>query len=184
MGAFIALLFCIEHPDAAKRLKRLVLLGANAGAVAEGSLQNRLQIPLLRTGVMPHLWRVPPIGNALVRQLFGRDPDLAFVENTRAMLVRQDVRRSLPLLHAMCYENYYEKLRDIPLETIVLCGELDRTCPPWHSRQLSSSLPRATLRWLPEVGHMLMYEAPQAVLDAVHDRSPITEDSQSTSTFA
>lgn len=184
MGGFLALLFCIEHPDAAKRLKRLVLLGANAGAVGEGSLQNRLQIPFLQTGLMPYLWRVPPIGNALVRALFGRDADLAFIQNTREMLVRQDVRRSLPLLHAMCYENYYAKLADIPLETIVLCGELDRTCPSWHSRELGRKLPKATVRWLPEVGHMLMYESPQAVLDAVHDRSPIVEDSQPTSTFA
>jgi pimeloyl-ACP methyl ester carboxylesterase len=167
MGGFLGLLFCLEHRDAAKRLRRLVLLGANAGAVASGSLQNKLQIPLLQSGVMPYLWRVAPIGNALVRGLFGREPDPQFVKATRAILLGQDVRRSLPLLHALCYENYYARVREIGVETVVLCGEFDRTSPGWHSQELGANLPHATNRWLPDVGHMLMYEAPQAVVDAV-----------------
>src|SRR4029077_16043937 len=138
-----------------------------AGALAQGSLPNKLQIPLLRSGLMPYLWRIPPVGRALMRPMFGRTPESPLIEVTRKMIVRQDVARSHPLLHAICYENHYARLRDIPIETIVLCGELDRTCPAWHSRELGAKLPRATNFWLPEVGHMLMYEAPQAVVDAI-----------------
>jgi non-heme chloroperoxidase len=169
MGAFLALVFCLRHPELARRLKRLVLLGANAGAVAVGSLQNRLQIPLLKSGLLKPLWRYPASGRALVAQLFGRSPDPVHIELTRQTLLRQDIHASLPLLQAMSHENHYGRLTEIAVPARVVCGELDRTCPAWHSQRLGRELPRAQTRWLPDVGHMLMYEAPDAIIEAVKD---------------
>jgi non-heme chloroperoxidase len=170
MGSFLALMFCLRHAELAqRRLRRLVLLGATAGEVGKGSLQNRLQIPMLASGLIKQLWRFPPTGRAMVSQLFGASPDARFVELTRAMLLRQDVRLSLPLLHAMTNESYYDRLHEIPIETRVICGELDRTCPPSHSRRLGAALPNARSRWLPGIGHMLAYEAPEAIVEAVRE---------------
>lgn len=167
MGAFLGLVFCLENPGLAQHLRRLVLLGANAGVVAQGSVQNRVQIPLLQSGVLPKLWRIPSLGRALVAPLFGRRPDPEWLELTRRMLVRQDVSRSLPLLRAMCFENHYGRLHEVPVDTRVLCGVLDRTCPAWHSQRLAQELPHASQRMLPAVGHMLSYEAPDAIHDAI-----------------
>jgi len=167
MGGFLALVFCLGHPELARRLKRLVLLGANAGAVAVGSLQNRLQMPLLKAGLLKPLWRMPVTGRLLVEPLFGQSPDPAHVELTRQTLLRQDVRASLPLLRAMSYENYYDRLAEIAVPARVVCGQLDRTCPAWHSERLGRELPRAETRWLPGVGHMLGYEAPEAIIEAL-----------------
>jgi pimeloyl-ACP methyl ester carboxylesterase len=168
MGGFLALLFCLRHPELAqRRLRRLVLLGANAGKVGGDNLQTRLQIPVLRSGLMSALWRFPPLGRSLVRQLFGSDSDPHCIELTRQMLSRQDVRLSLPLLQAMMEEDHYDRLHAIPIETRVLCGELDRTCPPSHSRRIGDALRNAQNRWLPRIGHMLAYEAPDAVIEAV-----------------
>lgn len=172
MGSFLALIFCLRHAESAqRRLRRLVLLGGNAGEVGRGSLQNRLQIPMLKSGLLKALWRFPPTGRAMVSQLFGDSADPRFVELARAMLLRQDLRLSLPLLHAMNHESYYDRLHEIPIETRVICGELDRTCPPPHSRRLGAGLPNATNRWLPGIGHMLAYEAPAAILEAVREAS-------------
>ncbi|MET0389322.1 MAG: alpha/beta hydrolase [Polyangiales bacterium] len=170
MGGFLALRYCLDHPQSAARLRRLVLLGANAGTVAVGSLANRLQIPLLELGVMPQLWRRPRVGRALVKQLFGARAELAWLEDTRAMLLRQSVARSLPLLRAMCYDDLYPRLTEIPVPVHVLCGELDRTCPTWHSQRLSQQLSAASYRHLPGLGHMLPYEAPDAVFAAISDK--------------
>jgi non-heme chloroperoxidase len=169
MGGFLGLVFCLRYPELARRLKRLVLLGANAGAVAVGSLQNRLQIPLLKSGLLKPLWRFPVTGAVLVGQLFGRSPDPVHVELTRQTLLRQDVQASLPLLRAMSHENYYERLGEIRVPARVVCGELDRTCPAWHSERLGRELAGAQTRWLPGVGHMLGYEAPDAIIDAIRE---------------
>jgi pimeloyl-ACP methyl ester carboxylesterase len=69
----------------------------------------------------------------------------------------------------MTDESYYDRLHEIPIETRVLCGELDRTCPPPHSRRLASLLPNASSQWFAGLGHMLAYEAPAAVLEAVRE---------------
>jgi pimeloyl-ACP methyl ester carboxylesterase len=167
MGGFLSIGFCLEYPELAQRLRRLVLLGANAGSVAQGSLQNKLQIPLLKLGLMPRLWRVPSVGRALIAQLFGREPAAEWLELTRAMLLRQTVARSLPLLRAMCYDDHYARLAELAVDTRVLCGELDRTCPAWHSERLGRLLAQAQNTWLPGVGHMLAYEAPDQVCDAI-----------------
>lgn len=168
MGAFLSIVLCLREPALVRqRLQKLVLLGGNAGSVARGSVQNRIQIPLLRFGVLRRLWKMPRMGRSLVAQLFGEAPDPHHVEATRLCLLRQREQQSFPMLNAMLHEDYYARLNEIPLPVSVLCGELDRTCPRWHSERLGRELPRARNVWLPRSGHMLPYEAPQAVLDAV-----------------
>lgn len=170
MGSLLALMFCLNHKELAqRRLRRLVLLGATAGEVGKGSLQTRLQMPVLKSGLMTQMWRFPPTGRALCAQLFGRSPDPHFVELTRAMLARQDTRLSLPMLDALTNDSYYDRLHEITIEARILCGELDRTCPPSHSRRLSAGLPNASSRWLPGIGHMLAYEVPDVVVEAVRE---------------
>ena len=168
MGAFLGLLFCMQHgPSARQHLARLVLLGGNAGAVASGSLQNRLQIPLLKSGLLRPLWSYRPTGRALIGQLFGATPDPQQVEATREMILRQQVSASLPLLHAMIHDDHYAQLAEVPVPAQVLCGEHDRTCPRWHSERLGAEIPASANTWIPDAGHMLSYEAPEAVVAAV-----------------
>lgn len=167
MGGFLGLLYCLQYPEQMKRLRRLVLLGANAGAVSQGSLANKLQMPLVESGILPRLWRMPNLGRSLMKPLFGRRQDRQWLELTRKMLIRQDVGRTLPLMRAMANENYYGKLSQITVETRVVCGEMDRTCPAWHSERLGKELPNARNRWLPGAGHMLGYEAPDAIISAI-----------------
>jgi pimeloyl-ACP methyl ester carboxylesterase len=167
MGGFLGLLFCLQYPEQMRGLKRLVLLGANAGAVAHGSLSNKLQMPLLEAGILPKLWRVPGLGHSLMKPLFGQNMQPEWLEATRQMLIRQDIQRTLPLMRAMNHENYYDKLSAITVETRVVCGQLDRTCPSWHSERLAKELPNARGRWLPGIGHMLGFEAPDAIINAI-----------------
>jgi pimeloyl-ACP methyl ester carboxylesterase len=168
MGAFLSIVLCLREPALVRRrLRKLVLIGGNAGSVAQGSLQNRIQIPLLRFGLSRRLWEIPRAGRPLVAQLFGPDADPRHVEATRLCLLRQREQRSFPMLNAMLHENYYARLGEIPLPVSVLCGEVDRTCPRWHSERIGAELAHGRNLWLPRIGHMLPYEAPQALLDTV-----------------
>jgi pimeloyl-ACP methyl ester carboxylesterase len=110
---------------------------------------------------------MPRVGRELMKPLFGRRQDPEWLELTRKMLIRTDASRVLPLMRAMSNEDYYGKLSEITVETRVLCGELDRTCPAWHSERLGKELPNARNRWLPGAGHMLGYEAPDAIISAI-----------------
>jgi non-heme chloroperoxidase len=172
MGAFLSVLLCLHQPSLVRRrLQKLVLLGCNAGSVAKGSLQNRIQIPLLRSGVSRKLWEIPRLGRPLVAQLFGDSPNPRHVEATRRCLLRQREQQSFPMLNAMLHDDYYARLGEISLPASIVCGETDRTCPRWHSERMGAELANAQNRWLPRIGHMLPYEAPQAVVEAVADPS-------------
>jgi non-heme chloroperoxidase len=168
MGAFLSIVLCLREPAlVGRRLKRMVLLGGNAGSVAQGSLQNRLQIPLLRVGLMRRLWKMPRAGRSLVAQLFGQRADPRHIEATRLCLLRQREQQSFPMLNAMLHEDYYARLGEIALPVSVLCGELDQTCPRWHSERIGTAPPHAKNLWLPRLGHMLPYEAPEVLLETI-----------------
>jgi pimeloyl-ACP methyl ester carboxylesterase len=53
------------------------------------------------------------------------------------------------------------------LPTVVLSGERDKTCPRWHSERLGAEIPPATNVWLPDIGHMVVYEAPDAIVQEI-----------------
>jgi len=58
-------------------------------------------------------------------------------------------------------------LRGLRMPVQVVCGDADQVTPPDLSRELAALIPGAELSWLPEVGHLSPYEAPQGVAAAV-----------------
>ncbi|MCU1280956.1 MAG: putative hydrolase, partial [bacterium] len=72
MGGFLSIVFSILHADVATaRLRGLVLVGAHAGDVARGSVQNRVQVSLIKYGIMGLMLRSRTIARAMARSLFG-----------------------------------------------------------------------------------------------------------------
>jgi pimeloyl-ACP methyl ester carboxylesterase len=59
------------------------------------------------------------------------------------------------------------QLAEITLPTLIVCGEADRLTPPKYSMYLQQHLSRSTLRILPDAGHYVMYEQPEATNQAI-----------------
>ena len=135
--------------------------------VARGSIQNRLQIPLVKAGLLPVILSSGWLGRAFVRSLFGRVAGRELVEATRRILSSQPLEVMTPLVDFQVREDHYPALAGIAVRTVVLCGERDRTCPRWHSERLGAEIPSAQNLWLPDIGHMVVYEAPEAIEDAL-----------------
>ncbi len=55
----------------------------------------------------------------------------------------------------------------IETPALVVCGSNDVMTPPKFSESLAQSLPRARLALIPNAGHMVALEAPEAVAEAV-----------------
>jgi pimeloyl-ACP methyl ester carboxylesterase len=183
MGAFLSLVFCLDHQGAAKaRVGGLVVVGGTAGAVTRGSMQNRLQIPLLKFELTNRLLRSPPFGRAFARSLFGKRPADAVLETVRLELSEANIEPAVPILEAMIREDRYDRLAEIVMPTLVLCGEKDRTCPRWHSERLASDIPEASSVWLDGVGHMVFYEKPDSIMDAVRALSSLVQERRGSAT--
>lgn len=70
------------------------------------------------------------------------------IRQNRAIMARPDARSHLPA---------------VSCPTLVLCGDADQLTPPECSREIASLIPAASLVMVPQCGHMLTMEQPDAV---------------------
>jgi len=168
MGAFLAVVLAEHYPQVVEaRLRAMLLVSGHAGIAAKGSLQNQLQIPLIRVGLMPLILSSKWLGRLFIRTLFGKVAQEEHVEVTRAILGANSTKDRVALVDFQVREDHYPALGQIKVPTIVVCGEQDRTCPRWHSERLGAEIPgarnSARNTWLPDVGHVVVYEAPEII---------------------
>ena len=171
MGGFLAIRALTGHPELARRLRGLVLFATFAGRINDGAPQNRLQIPLLEAGVLQRLARIPAVGVLFGAAQCGRRPSPAMISVFLDAFLAQDHVPLLPVLRAFAHEDHYPELPGITVPTVVMVGDADRTTPWRHSRMLAAGIPGARLVTVPDAGHVLNWEAPEALVDAVRSLS-------------
>jgi non-heme chloroperoxidase len=160
MGGFLALRFMLLHPEVARRrVAHAILLATFAGRVNEGAPQNRLQIPLIRSGVMTWLIGFPALGRAFTRSLVGLGYSDAMAEVFIPVFRAANHRALWPILEAFGAEDHYPRLRELQVPCTVMVGDRDKTSPAFHAQTMAKLIPGATLRTLPGVGHLANWEA-------------------------
>ncbi len=91
--------------------------------------------------------------------------------DVRDMVVRGMLRCSPDVVHgdftACSRFDVRERLGEIRIPTLVLCGEEDRLTPVGYSEFLSRNIAGARLETVPEAGHMVMLERPELVNRAI-----------------
>ncbi len=168
MGTFLSITFLLTYPDVAQRLKAAVLMSSFAGDIFNGSPQSRLQITLINLGLMKYILGSQSMGAVLFgATLFGDNPSYAgvrvFLEDIRS----NDLTKLVPILQAFGHENNYSKVASISVPITVICGRKDKTTPPWHTEKLASTIPNARVAWIEGAGHVLNWESPDVVVEAV-----------------
>jgi non-heme chloroperoxidase len=166
-GGFLAIKAMLEHPDLSDRLRGFVAFASTAGDILRGSPQNRLQIPLIQLGVMEWVSRSPTYSWMFGASLCGDSPSPAVMRAFNEVFAAQPHRALVPLLRALGDESYYDRLSEIMVPTVVICGDRDRSTPRWHSEQLGVRIPDARNVWVEGKGHLLNWEAPESLVAAV-----------------
>jgi len=161
VGGMIAQALAVARPD----LVRSVVLSNTAMKIGSADTWNP-RIDAVRAG------GIAPIADAVLERWFA--PSFlthapVAVEGYRAMLVRTP---------AEGYAQACEALRDTDLTAdapkliqpaICLAGADDQATPVELVQALAEALPDATLRVLPNAGHLPCIEAPEAVVQALSD---------------
>jgi pimeloyl-ACP methyl ester carboxylesterase len=75
--------------------------------------------------------------------------------------------RALGRFHGGGSHDLAPRLESIALPTLVIWGDSDRVVPAAHGRRFAELLADARLRMIPQCGHGLPFEAPEAVADAI-----------------
>lgn len=168
MGTFAGVVFLLDHAECAKeRLRGTVLVSPTAGGLARGAPQTRIQVPLIRSGLMTRIVKSETYGPFFGASLMGDEKSPAAIEAFNYVFCAQDHLRLVPIMKALMEEDHYPRLGEIRAPVVVVCGEQDRTTPSWHARRLGAEIPGARNVWVPGKGHLLNWEAPEAVVEAV-----------------
>lgn len=156
MGGMLAMEAARQAPQ---RVRGLALLGSTARPDTPELIQLRTQAiaefqqgrvePLLRANAMfafhpAHQARLVEDYIAMVQ----RAGASGLIRQNRAVMARADLRPTLGALTC---------------PTLVVGGLDDLLTPPDNAREIAAAIPGAQLQLLPECGHMLTWEQPQAV---------------------
>ena len=171
MGGFLAIAAVLDVPGVAERLRGLILMSTFPGDVLRGAPQNKAQIPLITSGILPALAANDTVGTIFGAGLCGDDVSPAMVQVFLETFRAADHKPLLPILEAFGAEDRGDRLGEITVPTVVLCGSRDQTTPPWQSERLAAGIPGAQAWWVPRAGHMLNWEATDAIVEAIGELS-------------
>lgn len=166
MGGMTVQAFAAHHPELFAERTRATTLVATAGH-SLANPANRRAPDLLRASIVERALERPATGRLLMRSTFGRRAHPHHLSATHEdwVATRSEVR--IEFLGAMQAMDLRDGIAGIGVPTTILCGSRDTLTPLPLSRSLAATIPGATLEVLPGYGHMLPYEAPDAVAAAI-----------------
>jgi pimeloyl-ACP methyl ester carboxylesterase len=168
MGGMTIMSLAAHRPEVLQdRAKATVLVATAATAVGVPSPRAaRMASALVASSTLSKAMRSRN-GHLLVRGVFGANPERSHMDLTRELFggchgpVRGDFLTSFSSM------NLVEGIATIDVPTTVIVGSRDTLTAPAKADQMVSTIPGARLVTLPDKGHMLPLEDPDAVTDEI-----------------
>jgi len=168
MGGFLSMKCLLDHPEMQhKNIKSCVLMATFAGDVNKNNFQNRLQIPLIKSGLLQKLIQWKPIGTLFGKSLLGDTSTPDVIDWIVTVFLEQDHSKLVPILQAFAEESYYDSLKNISIPCAVVIGDKDATTPPFHTDNIVKEIPNTKRIDIKGKGHCLNVEAPEEIIKAI-----------------
>ena len=170
MGGYVALAFARRHPDL---LRGLVLIATRSGpdspevAAGRGAAAEKVNssnIEGMVDGMVPKM--LAPVNR--------NSESLAAIRGFMMSSSRDGVIGAL--LGMANRPDSTPGLSGISVPTLVVTGADDEVIPPEESEALAAAIPGARLRVLPDAGHMVAWEQPEAFARELRDWLPGDSD--------
>jgi len=147
MGGAIVQTLALRHPEV---VKGIVLVGTGA----------RLRVlPPILEGIMNNFEETVP---TITRAAFSRTVPREFIERGIEQLMRCRPEVLYGDFLACDRFDIMNEAQNIDLPTLILCGSEDELTPVKYSQVLRTRIRGSRLEILPDAGHMVMMEAPDA----------------------
>lgn len=165
MGGVAAMALLGLRPETgADRAARLVLVSTLADT---SGVDRRLTLRLGNTQPYHDLADHPLHAPAVARFVFGRTPSRVLVDH--ALESNRRCPRSTRVAAALGLLGYdiTAALPTLTTPTVVICGTLDRLTPLRENKAIAAAIPRARFIAVEGAGHLVIWENPQTVADAI-----------------
>jgi non-heme chloroperoxidase len=168
MGGMTIMALATYRPAVlAERVRAVVLVSTAAADMSVGSAGlDRFASRLVGSPLLSRTMRTAN-GHRFVRGVFGAGPMPTHMDLTRTLFADCDPRVRGGFLTALSSMNLLEGIATIEVPTTVVIGSRDRLTPLARSRTMVDTIPGARLVTLPDRGHMLPLEDPDAVTDEI-----------------
>ena len=168
MGGFLSLIFQMEYPEiSTQHLRGSVIATAHAGRIADQNIQNMVLARLIQLRLGPLIFKSPVLNMKISETVFSPSASKDFVKANLKLWSRQSITPLNPILFDQINNDYYPRLSEIKLPTIVISAQADQTCPAWHSEKIAAGISGADFIELEGIGHTVVFEAPEACADAI-----------------
>jgi len=168
MGGFLSMKFLLDNPNMQhKNIKSCILMATFAGDINKNNFQNRLQLPLIKSGLLLKLIKWKPIATLFGKSLLGNNPDPEIIRLIPEVFQQQNHKQLIPILKAFANESYYNRLKEITIPCAIIIGDKDTTTPPFHTNDIVKGIPNTTRIDIKGKGHCLNAEAPNDIIEAI-----------------
>jgi len=168
LGGVAALMFVTDHaPAASASISNLVLVSTTAHWSTESPISASVPTTSRSVGFDHRPVVRSVVGSMLARPFFGNQPNQRLMDHGARRLSEMEPRTLVDLLGVMTTLDVSDQLASVGLATRVVCGTEDRITPMSGSELLAVELPNAELWPIDGCGHMMPWERPGAVVEAV-----------------
>jgi 3-oxoadipate enol-lactonase len=156
MGGMIGQTFALKHPGVFASLT-LADTTSRYPAEAAGAWLDRIKIAEtkgMEPLVQPTLerWFTAPF----------REKNKAEVARVAEQIRKTPVAGYVGCCHAIPKINVTDRLKELRVPALVICGDQDPGTPPAMAREIASNLPGAKLALIPQAAHLANLEQPEA----------------------
>jgi pimeloyl-ACP methyl ester carboxylesterase len=154
MGGAIAQTLALDHSE---HVAGIGLVGTGSKLPVNEDLMAKLALPASFEGAV----------ELIVKWSFGKEADEKLKAQGKEKMLETRPSVLLGDFQACSSFDVRERLAEIKAPACVVCGEEDKMTPLRFSETLAEKIKGAELTTVPEAGHMVMLERPEAVAKAV-----------------
>lgn len=165
MGGRIAMDFAERYPE---RLGVLVLCATHRG-FSHFPEEKKREFVQLRKEPLVSGGEPKDIAGPVAATLIGRDPAPDVMPKLVDSMSRLHKESYIKSIEATVYSDSHDKLGEITAPSLVVVGGADRLTTPEIAQEIASMIPGARLVTLPDAGHLVNIERPEAFNRVVVD---------------
>jgi len=170
MGGMAAQAFAIAHPDVLdERVAAVALVSTASSDLGVAGPRGKLAPVVLGSSLVNRFVSHGRLGPFFVRDTMGKKPTLTNLRAMQDTFVATEPSARAAFYRAIDAMDLSEGLADVDVPVVVVSGTRDKLVAHANARRLASIIEGARFQAVPDAGHMLPLETPDALADLLED---------------